>query len=60
MELYGEISKQCCAVAEDFDIQRTTTESSTFTLPDGSQIEISGNARLSCPELLFNPQLDGK
>lgn len=31
----------------------------TYTLPDRSQINIPASVRMSCPELLFNPEKNG-
>jgi actin-related protein len=64
-EIVKNIKEDCCYVASNFGEESGAAEASgqadkPFTLPDKKIITIPGKIRMKCPELLFNPQLDGK
>ncbi len=63
-EIVREIKEKMCFVVPDFtesikNSKESNTYDKTYTLPDG-QVMTIGNERFRCPELLFNPGLDGK
>jgi len=64
-EIVKNIKEDLCYVASKYDEETAAAENSgqadkPFTLPDKKVITIPGKVRMKCPELLFNPQLDGK
>jgi len=65
MEIVKDIKEKLCYVAKDYDAELTEAKTSsandkTFTLPDKSVITVPGTVRMTCPELVFKPQLNGK
>lgn len=63
-EIVKDIKENLSYVAEDYDEECKKAESGSeldksYTLPDGNIVTIS-KQRFQCPELLFNPSLDGK
>jgi len=63
-ELVREVKEKLCFVTLDYEKSMANSISSseyetTYTLPDG-QIMTLGNERFRCPELLFQPHLDGR
>ena len=62
-EIARDIKEKLCYVAIDYEDElrkaaHSSEIESTFTLPDGNVINI-GNERFKCPELLFNPAMNG-
>lgn len=65
LEIVKDIKEKLCFVAQDYDAESAAAESSsemdqTYELPDKRQITIKGKVRMSTPELLFKPHLNGK
>ena len=65
LEIVKDIKEKTCFVAQNFEEEKAEAEGSsakdvTYTLPDKSVITVKAEVRMSCPELLFRPQLDGK
>lgn len=63
-EIVRDMKEKMCYVAENYEEELKKSESGTelmksYTLPDGNVCEFS-NQRFRCPELLFNPALNGK
>jgi len=63
-EIVREIKEKLCFVVPDFNSAMSTSYISNvydkpYTLPDGQVLTI-GNERFRCPELLFQPGLEGK
>ena len=61
MEVVRKIKENACYVALDFDQESKNLQKKKieYTLPDNSVIEL-GDQAIRCPELLFDPSLDGK
>jgi len=65
LEIVKDIKEKTCYVAENFEEEKAAAEGSSaqdmsYTLPDKSVITVKAEVRMSCPELLFKPSLDGK
>jgi actin-related protein len=65
LEIVKDIKEKTCYVAENFEEEKAQAEGSSakdmaYTLPDKSVITVKAEVRMSCPELLFKPSLDGK
>jgi actin-related protein len=65
MEIVKNIKEELCFVASKYDeeLQQAKQSSETdkqYTLPDKTVIDIKGDVRMKCPELLFKPELNGK
>jgi actin-related protein len=65
MEIVKNIKEELCFVASKYDEELTQAKNSSetdkqYTLPDKSVIDIKGDVRMKCPELLFKPELNGK
>ena len=60
LEIARNIKEKLCYVAQNYEIEKHTANESQYTLPDRNVITVSGFARVTCPELLFNPGLLGK
>ena len=63
-EIVREIKEKLCFVALDYyqamaDSTKSSMYEKSYTLPDGEVLKV-GNERFRCPELLFNPSLEGK
>ena len=63
-EIVKDIKEQMCYVAQNYEEEHKMAETSAekdkpYTLPDKRVINISGKVRMSCPELLFRPNLNG-
>jgi actin beta/gamma 1 len=63
-EIVREIKEKLCFVTPDFNAAMASSFTSQvfdkpYTLPDGQVLTI-GNERFRCPELLFQPSLEGK
>lgn len=61
MEIVRKIKETSCYVALDFEQEAKALREKKieYTLPDNSVIKI-GDQAIRCPELLFNPSLEGK
>jgi len=64
MEIVKDIKEKLCYIAQDYDgdfadAQSSSVNTKSYTLPDNAQIEIPGTFRITVPELLFNPNLNG-
>jgi len=65
MEIVRDIKEKLCFVAQDYDKEVKDCAASSefdkqYTLPDKKVITIPGKVRIQCPELLFQPELDGR
>lgn len=62
-EVVKDIKEKLAYVADDYEAECKKAEggecNADYTLPDGNIVTI-GKQRFQCPELLFNPSLDGK
>lgn len=60
-ETVRKIKENACYVAVDFEEEskKLKEKKIEYTLPDNSVIKL-GDQAIRCPELLFNPSLDGK
>lgn len=60
--MINDLKEKICEVAEDYDSQikkcMDSNSSEKYSLPDGSCVYIN-QEKYKCPELLFQPQLDG-
>jgi len=59
-----DIKEKTCYVAENFETELKSYDSSStnekdYEMPDGKMIKV-GNARIRCPEALFDPSKVGK
>jgi actin beta/gamma 1 len=64
-EIVKAIKESQCYVAQDYEAELAEANSSsdkdvTYTLPDKSQITVTGSIRIQTPELIFRPSLNGK
>ncbi|MCQ2817202.1 MAG: actin family protein [archaeon] len=61
--IINDLKEKICEVAEDYDSQikkcMDSNSSEAHQLPDGSVVYIN-QEKYKCPELLFQPQLDGQ
>ena len=65
MEIVKDIKEKLCFVSKDFEAQKAESEASSsldqqYELPDKSMITVTGAVRISTPELIFQPELNGK
>jgi actin-related protein len=65
MEIVREIKEKLCYVAQKYEEEKAAAHNSSefdkqYTLPDKRVITVSGHVRMTCPELLFKPDLNGK
>jgi actin len=65
LEIVRDIKEKHCFIAQDYEKEsKEATSSSTmdasYTMPDKRVITIPAHVRMTCPELLFNPNLNGK
>jgi actin-related protein len=65
MEIVRDIKEKLCFVAENYEQQDKAAQSSsdedkTYVMPDKRVITIPAHVRITCPELLFKPTLNGK
>jgi actin-related protein len=65
LEIVKDIKEKLAYVAQDYDVEHAEAEKSSekdqqYTLPDKRVITVPATVRMSCPELLFKPDKDGK
>merc|ERR1712099_71104 len=65
LEIVKNIKEELCYVAQKYDEEKAQAANSSecdkpYTLPDKRVINITGATRMTCPELLFKPELNGK
>lgn len=65
LEIVRDIKEKLCVVAEDYDALKAAAAAGSehdkqYTLPDKRVITVSGYVRITAPELLFKPELNGK
>merc|ERR1712184_106413 len=63
MEIVKAIKEDLCFVASKYDEEKAQAANSSendkpYTLPDKRVINITGATRMTCPELLFKPELN--
>ena len=64
MEIVKDIKEKLCYVSQDYATDyesnsQSSVENKTYTLPDNAVIEVPGTFRITVPELLFQPTLNG-
>jgi actin len=61
LKIVSDIKEKLCYVAQNYEEEeRYSYEMDRqYTLPDRRVINVSGYVRMTCPELLFKPNLDG-
>jgi len=64
LQIVKSIKEKCCYAAQDFEAEKEECKTSAmkdmeYVLPNLEKIIIPGTARIKCPELLFNPTLNG-
>ena len=65
LEIVRQIKEKTCFIAQAYDEENKAALDSqdydeSYTLPDKRVLNIFGNVRMTCPELLFNPSLNGR
>ena len=65
LEIVKAIKEDLCYVASKYEEEKAQANKSaeqdkSYTLPDKRVITIPGTVRMTCPELMFNPSLNGK
>jgi len=65
LEIVKDIKEKLAYVAQDYEVEHAEAEKSSekdqqYTLPDKRVITVPATVRMSCPELLFKPDKDGK
>ena len=65
LEIVRQIKEKTCFIAQAYDEENKAALDSqdydeNYTLPDKRVLNIFGNVRMTCPELLFNPSLNGQ
>jgi len=64
LEIVKGIKEELCYVAAKYDDEKAQATASSesdkpYTLPDKRVINVPGTVRITCPELLFKPELNG-
>ena len=64
MDIVRNIKEKLCYVAQRYDHEMAAAFSTgeldkKYTLPDDNVITVSSLVRMTCPELLFKPELNG-
>ena len=65
LDFVSDIKEKVCYVAKNYEAQDKAAQSSgnedkTYVMPDGDVITIPAHVCITCPELLFKPELIGK
>jgi len=65
LEIVRDIKEKLCYVAQNYEDEKAAAakgseHDKTFTLPDKRVITVPASVRMSAPELLFQPSLNGK
>lgn len=65
LEIVRDIKEKLAFVAQDYDAEHKAAQSSSdqdkaYTMPDKRVITVPATIRMTCPELLFQPTLNGK
>lgn len=65
MEIVRDIKEKLCYVAQNYDQENSDAQNSSehdmsYTMPDKRVITVDAHVRISGPELLFQPSLNGK
>ncbi len=65
MEIVRDIKEKLCYVAQNYEQENQQAQNSSendkqYTMPDKRVITVPAHVRMSCPELLFQPALNGK
>jgi len=65
VEIVRDIKEKLCFVAQNYDSENSAANNSSefdknYELPDKQVINIPAHVRMTAPELLFKPELDGK
>jgi actin-related protein len=65
LEIVRDIKEKLCYVAQNYEKENGEAQSSSehdksYTMPDKRVITIPAHVRMTCPELLFQPNLNGK
>jgi len=65
LEIVKDIKEKLAFVAQDYATEHAAAQASSeldqsYTLPDRSQITVTGTVRMQIPELIFKPELNGK
>lgn len=58
-EIAKEIKEKACYTALDYEEELKNVEPFDYEMPDGKHLIIR-DPRLSCPEILFRPEIIGK
>jgi actin-related protein len=64
LEIVREIKEELCYVAQDYNEEKeacakNAEQDKQYTLPDKAVITVPGSVRISCPEHIFKPELNG-
>jgi actin-related protein len=65
LEIVRDIKEKLCYVAQNYEQENQQAQNSSendkqYTMPDKRVITVPAHVRMSCPELLFQPALNGK
>ncbi len=65
MEIVRDIKEKLCYVAQNYEQENQQCQNSSendkqYTMPDKRVITVPAHIRMTCPELLFQPALNGK
>jgi actin, other eukaryote len=64
-ETVRDIKEKLCYAAQNYDEEKAAANTSSefdqqYTFPDKNVLTVPGHVRMTCPELLFKPELYGK